>query len=169
MTHSRSILVLALCVSSTFACGSSSEPVSSASQSEATETAQPSPKSENPAPAPTTQGKKVELPKAEPTKAEPKADKENVAADPDAVLSDCLSKCESSECADACVDAFVKAIPQNGGAGSGDGRGGDATCCVGGQRWVCHAKGSNGASCDANLSPPGDDCERTPASDSMCQ
>ncbi|MBX3227294.1 MAG: hypothetical protein KIT84_34840 [Labilithrix sp.] len=95
-------------------------------------------------------------------------------ADPSEALDECLATCADGACVERCVEAFKAALDaeiDDGGGGDGDGggRGGDATCCVGNQLWVCHAKGSNGASCNANLSPPGDDCERKPASDGLCR
>jgi len=53
--------------------------------------------------------------------------------------------------------------------GTGTGQGGDARCCVGTMLWVCHASGSNGASCNANLTPPGDNCESLPLESAECR
>lgn len=104
------------------------------------------------------------------------------AKDPDEVFSACLDKCGANEKrVQRCVDDFKRALgaedAENEGEDGapddvdqdGSGRGGDARCCVGRALWVCHATGSNGASCNANASPPGDGCERAPALDAMCQ
>lgn len=101
--------------------------------------------------------------KDEPTSAaEPKTETTTVPNATD-LEADCITSCEEDlDCLEACALVASEANPPSAS------RGGDASCCVGSQAWVCHSIDANGASCDANQTPPGDHCERVPGNDGDC-
>lgn len=155
MNPARALFLVVVLAAQTFACAGSTSPSPPQDTSDLTQEKPATSEAKTPPPAPVT------------TKP---ADKHVVApaptADATSALQACLMKCTDADCAKQCFAVTEPALP--GDDGSGSGRGGDATCCVGGQLWVCHATGQNGASCDANLTPPGDNCEQMAANDGSC-